>query len=82
MIELLADAIDSLYILTQSRSFRDRGLCSFMYFGFGILCLDRFTAKAFVSNKDPVITTAIPQTPTQLAASAVATGNSNYHNFV
>lgn len=31
------------------------------YFAFGLLCFDRFTSKAFLSTKNPLITTAIPQ---------------------
>ena len=33
----------------------------------GLLCFDRFTARAFLSTKDPRVTTALPPTP-QVAA--------------
>lgn len=36
-------------------------MCAFVYFCFGILCFDRFTSKAFLSTKNPLVTTAIPQ---------------------
>jgi hypothetical protein len=36
-------------------------MCAFFYFTFGILCFDRFTSKAFLSQKNPLVTTAIPQ---------------------
>ncbi|KAL3772362.1 hypothetical protein ACHAW5_010364 [Stephanodiscus triporus] len=34
--------------------------CSFAYLVFGLLCLDRFTSRAFLSTQDPVASTAIP----------------------
>lgn len=37
------------------------GLCAVAYFVFGLLCFDRFTSKAFLSTKNPLVTTAIPQ---------------------
>eukprot|EP00978_Attheya_sp_CCMP212_P005723 scaffold12832_cov50-Attheya_sp.AAC.4 len=39
-------------------------ICALVYVCLGILCFDRFTSKAFLSQKDPVVTTAIPQPPT------------------
>lgn len=38
-----------------------RGVCAITYFVFGLLCLDRFTSKAYLSSKDPLVSTAIPQ---------------------
>eukprot|EP00339_Tiarina_fusa_P006273 CAMPEP_0117076322 /NCGR_PEP_ID=MMETSP0472-20121206/53796_1 /TAXON_ID=693140 ORGANISM="Tiarina fusus, Strain LIS" /NCGR_SAMPLE_ID=MMETSP0472 /ASSEMBLY_ACC=CAM_ASM_000603 /LENGTH=270 /DNA_ID=CAMNT_0004802163 /DNA_START=109 /DNA_END=922 /DNA_ORIENTATION=- len=46
------------------------GLCAITYFTFGVLCLDRFTSKAFLSSKDPLVTTAIPQ-PSGVAPSDI-----------
>jgi hypothetical protein len=40
-----------------------RSLCAFTYFMLGIFCCDRLSARAFVSESDPVKATAIPQTP-------------------
>mmetsp|Transcript_3066 Transcript_3066/g.4728 ORF Transcript_3066/g.4728 Transcript_3066/m.4728 type:complete len:250 (+) Transcript_3066:110-859(+) len=34
--------------------------CSFFYAIFGLLCLDRFTSRAFLSTQDPVASTSIP----------------------
>lgn len=34
--------------------------CSFFYALFGLLCLDRFTSRAFLSTQDPVASTSIP----------------------
>jgi len=34
--------------------------CSFFYAIFGLLCLDRFTSRAFLSTQDPAASTAIP----------------------
>mmetsp|Transcript_24645 Transcript_24645/g.40653 ORF Transcript_24645/g.40653 Transcript_24645/m.40653 type:complete len:249 (+) Transcript_24645:194-940(+) len=34
--------------------------CSFFYAIFGLLCLDRFTSRAFLSTQDPVKNTQIP----------------------
>lgn len=34
--------------------------CALGYAFCGLLCLDRFTARAFLSTKDPLVTTAIP----------------------
>jgi hypothetical protein len=39
--------------------YRISGICAFGYFICGLLCFDRFTARAFLSNKDPRITTSI-----------------------
>lgn len=39
----------------------NRGLCAVAYFVFGLLCFDRFTSRAFLSTKNPLVTTAIPQ---------------------
>lgn len=39
-----------------------RGCCAMTYLFCGILCFDRFTALAFISTKDPRITTAVPAT--------------------
>jgi hypothetical protein len=36
------------------------GLCALCYFTMGLFCCDRFTAKAFVSHNDPVASTVIP----------------------
>ena len=36
-------------------------LCAITYFVLGLLCFDRFTSRAFLSNRDPVVSTAIPQ---------------------
>jgi hypothetical protein len=38
----------------------NRACCSFAYLLFGLLCLDRFTSRAFLSTQDPVASTAIP----------------------
>lgn len=38
----------------------DSGCCALTYLVCGILCFDRFTALAFLSTKDPRVTTAIP----------------------
>jgi len=46
------------------------GACAITYFIFGCMCLDRFTARAFMSTKDPLISTAIPMAP---ASGSVAT---------
>lgn len=35
------------------------GICAAGYLFCGLLCFDRFTARAFLSNKDPRVTTAI-----------------------
>ena len=48
-----------LQIYTLS-SFCFSGLCAIGYLVCGLLCFDRFTARAFLSNDDPRITTAIP----------------------
>lgn len=37
------------------------GACAISYFICGVLCLDRFTSKAYLSSNDPLVTTAIPQ---------------------
>mmetsp|Transcript_33112 Transcript_33112/g.37077 ORF Transcript_33112/g.37077 Transcript_33112/m.37077 type:complete len:265 (+) Transcript_33112:103-897(+) len=37
------------------------GTCAIAYFVAGLLCLDRFTSKAYLSSNDPLVTTAIPQ---------------------
>ncbi|KAG7346882.1 hypothetical protein IV203_005951 [Nitzschia inconspicua] len=37
------------------------GLCAIIYFVFGAFCLDRFTSRAYLSNNDPLVSTAIPQ---------------------
>lgn len=37
------------------------GTCAIAYFVSGVLCLDRFTSKAYLSSTDPLVTTAIPQ---------------------
>lgn len=37
------------------------GACAIAYFLSGVLCLDRFTSKAYLSSNDPLVTTAIPQ---------------------
>mmetsp|Transcript_884 Transcript_884/g.2229 ORF Transcript_884/g.2229 Transcript_884/m.2229 type:complete len:263 (+) Transcript_884:129-917(+) len=37
------------------------GVCAIIYFVSGVLCLDRFTSKAYLSSNDPLVTTAIPQ---------------------
>mmetsp|Transcript_15297 Transcript_15297/g.28550 ORF Transcript_15297/g.28550 Transcript_15297/m.28550 type:complete len:306 (+) Transcript_15297:78-995(+) len=42
------------------------GVCAVAYFVFGLLCLDRFTSKAYLSSNDPLVSTAIPQ-PTSSA---------------
>ncbi|KAL7434550.1 hypothetical protein ACHAXM_004137 [Skeletonema potamos] len=34
--------------------------CSFFYAIFGLMCLDRFTSRAFLSTQDPVKSTSIP----------------------
>jgi len=39
------------------------GVCAVIYLVFGLFCFDRFTSRAFLSNKDPLVTTAIPQPP-------------------
>ena len=39
------------------------GVCAVLYFIFGCMCLDRFTARAFLSTQDPLVSTAIPATP-------------------
>lgn len=36
-------------------------LCACVYFAMGLMCFDRFTSRAFLSNKDPLVSTAIPQ---------------------
>lgn len=36
-------------------------LCAMSYFALGLLCFDRFTSRAFLSSRDPVMSTAIPQ---------------------
>jgi hypothetical protein len=36
------------------------GACAITYFVFGLLCLDRFTSKAYLSSQDPLVSTAIP----------------------
>jgi len=36
-----------------------RGSCAIAYFICGLMCLDRFTSQAFMSNVDPRVTTAI-----------------------
>jgi len=41
------------------------GACAITYFVSGVLCLDRFTSKAYLSSNDPLVTTAIPQ-PTSI----------------
>lgn len=38
-----------------------RCFCALGYLICGFLCFDRFTARAFLSDKDPRLTTAIPQ---------------------
>jgi len=38
-----------------------RAICALVYLTFGVLCFDRFTSKAFLSTKNPLVTTAIPQ---------------------
>jgi len=42
------------------------GLCGIAYFFAGLLCLDRFTSKAYLSSNDPIVTTAIPPQPTSV----------------
>jgi len=37
------------------------GVCAISYFVSGVLCLDKFTSKAYLSSSDPLVTTAIPQ---------------------
>ena len=50
-------------VLTLFYSFI-RILCALAYFILGILCCDRLSARAFVSESDPVKATAIPQPST------------------
>lgn len=53
------------HILTPSPHFIcSRSLCAIAYFVLGILCCDRLSARAFVSESDPVKATAIPQPQT------------------
>lgn len=37
------------------------GCCALTYFVLGVMCFDRFTSRAFLSDKDPLVVTAIPQ---------------------
>jgi len=39
-------------------------ICACTYFVLGVLCFDRFTAKAFLSDSDPLVSTAIPHQTT------------------
>ncbi|VEU43546.1 unnamed protein product [Pseudo-nitzschia multistriata] len=49
----------SVVVFQQVTSFF-LGVCAIAYFVSGVLCLDRFTSKAYLSSNDPLVTTAIP----------------------
>lgn len=53
-----------------------RACCALGYLVCGLLCFDRFRAKAFLTTTDPRITTAIPPTNSK-ARPLVAVGSSD-----
>lgn len=55
LLPLLSD------IFFSSITFVPSAACSLVYLVLGLLCFDRFTSRAFLSHKDPIASTAIPQ---------------------
>eukprot|EP00536_Pseudo-nitzschia_multiseries_P008585 jgi/Psemu1/296975/fgenesh1_pm.220_\ len=53
------------------------GACAITYFVSGVLCLDRFTSKAYLSSNDPLVTTAIPQ-PTSIKTEKIEEGDERF----
>lgn len=53
------------------------GACALLYFILGMLCFDRFTTRAFLSDRDPVTSTVIPQTTPSVAPSVVSNITTN-----
>lgn len=45
---------------------KSRACCALGYLVCGLLCFDRFRAKAFLTTRDPRITTAIPPANTKI----------------
>mmetsp|Transcript_40185 Transcript_40185/g.97077 ORF Transcript_40185/g.97077 Transcript_40185/m.97077 type:complete len:342 (+) Transcript_40185:201-1226(+) len=79
------DIPDSVIVFQMVTSFI-LGLCAITYFVFGLLCLDRFTSKAYLSSQDPLVSTAIPTptaqtTTTTPTAAAAMSSPSNSKNI-
>jgi hypothetical protein len=58
----------------------NRGICGFTYLLFGLLCIDKFTAKAFLTTEDPLVTTAIPMAK-GIKATDAPNNNHSYGNL-
>lgn len=49
--------------------------CALVYLILGCFCFDRFTSRAFLSQKDPITSTSIPQGGTDVIQGGAAGGN-------
>ena len=67
----------SLILLSFSATFVPSAACSLVYLVLGLLCFDRFTSRAFLSHKDPIASTAIPQGNASHQTPQIALNNYN-----
>jgi len=59
-VDLLKGQIPQSSVVFQAVASFILGVCALTYFVMGLLCFDRLTSEAFISNRDPVRSTAIP----------------------